>query len=109
MFSLALGRGVALPVAAVSSYVLLFGVYEAQSGFVRRCCRWPAWGINDAHSRVRLCPVPSLLVFVHSGLSVAAVPSYVLLFGVYEALESGPLDSQLRACSPVTSFICVTG
>ena len=59
-------------VAAASWCVLLFGVYEAQRGFVRRCCRWPAWGymtpmVGDACTAV--------------ALSVAAASSYVLLFG----------------------------
>ena len=37
-------------------------------------------------------------------LSVAVVSLSVLPFGVYEAIESGPLVSQLRACSPCHVF-----
>ena len=65
----------ALSVAAASSCVLLFGVYEAQRDFAYRCCRWPASG--------DMTPIAGD-VCTAVALSVAAVYSYVLLFAVYE-------------------------
>ena len=65
----------ALSVAAASSCVLLFGVYEAQRDFACRSCRWSASGY--------LTPIAGD-VCTAVALSVAAVSSYVLLFGAYE-------------------------
>ena len=86
----------ALSVAAASSCVLLFGVYEAQRDFACRCCRWPASGY--------MTPIAGV-VRTAVAFSVVAVSSYVRLFGVYEIhvyLARGVLSIS-------RVFICVTG
>ena len=67
--------------AAASSCVLLFGIYEAQRDFVRRCCRSLAQRYTT--------PIAGY-VCTAVALSVAAAFAYVLLFGVFEPLASGP-------------------
>ena len=87
--------------AAVSSCVLLFGVYETQSGFVPSVLSLARLGIYDLRRRVR----------VHSsGFVRCAASSYVLLFGVYEALESGPRGALHVTCFHIRhEVICPCG
>ena len=55
-------------------------------------------------------PVVSRLALCTGALYFTAVPAFVLLFGVYEALAVyEALDSGPRRALHVTCFVCVTG